>query len=132
MNGTDDTDHVAHDDELEFKQDNEDKQEPEARDHVKIQWILIQLGLKHGYDVYVAKDDKNQQYKRQRLGENCVEEVVLNGFSDSTLGIIEYIDVIWLNGDFIAKMFEVESITSIYAGILRMTGFYDQCSKSGC
>jgi hypothetical protein len=79
-NGTDDTDPVAHDDEPEFKQDNEDKQEPGAREHVKIQWILIQLGLRHRYDVYIAKSDKTQQYKRQRLGENCVEEVVLKGF----------------------------------------------------
>jgi hypothetical protein len=37
--------------------------------------------------------------------------------------LIEYVDVIWLNGDYIEKMFEVESTTSIFSGILRMTDF---------
>jgi hypothetical protein len=33
------------------------------------------------------------------------------------------VDVIWLQDDFIVKLFEVESTTSIYSGILRMTDF---------
>lgn len=37
--------------------------------------------------------------------------------------LIEHVDVIWLNDDYIEKMFEVESTTSIYSGILRMTDF---------
>ncbi|WP_256392810.1 hypothetical protein [Natronoarchaeum rubrum] len=37
--------------------------------------------------------------------------------------IIEYVDVIWLEDDVIVGMFEVESTTSIYSGILRMTDF---------
>jgi len=37
--------------------------------------------------------------------------------------LIKYVDVIWLDGDAIVAMFEVESTTSIYSGILRMTDF---------
>ncbi len=95
----------------------------DSREHTEIQWRLIQLGLAHGYDVYVARNDKNREYNGSRLGEECVEHLNLPGFSPAATRIIEYVDVIWLDGDFIAKMFEVESTTSIYSGILRMTDF---------
>lgn len=100
-----------------------DDDDDEPRKHTEIQWQLIQLGLAHDYDVYVAKNDKNRTYEGNRLGEDCVETLNLPGFSQAASGIIEYVDVIWLDGDFIAKMFEVESTTSIYSGILRMTDF---------
>lgn len=95
----------------------------EAREHVEIQWELIQLGLQHGYEVYVAKNDRNRTYNGNRLGEECVEQLSLTGFSNAAISIIEYVDVIWLQEDYIVKMFEVESTTSIYSGILRMTDF---------
>lgn len=93
------------------------------REHTEIQWYLIQLGIEHGYDVYVARNDQNETYEGQRLGEDCVDSLNLTGFSDAAMRLIEYVDVIWLNGDYIEKMFEVESTTSIYSGILRMTDF---------
>jgi hypothetical protein len=98
-------------------------EEDGPREHTEIQWKLIQLGLDHGYDVYVAKNDRNRVYKGQRLGDRCVEQLSLTGFSDAAISIIEYIDVIWLKGNYIAQMFEVESTTSIYSGILRMSDF---------
>lgn len=93
------------------------------REHTEIQWRLIQLGLTHNFDVYVAKNDKNRTYEGEKLGEECLESLNLPGFSPATTRIIEYVDVIWLTDDFIARMFEVESTTSIYSGILRMTDF---------
>lgn len=95
----------------------------ETREHTEIQWRLIQLGLAHNYDVYVAKNDKNKSYEGDRLGDDCLDQLNLPGFSPAASRIIEYVDVIWLEGNFIAKMFEVESTTSIYSGILRMTDF---------
>jgi len=95
----------------------------EVREHTEIQWYLIQLGLEHGYDVYVATNDQNLTYEGQRLGEDCVDSLNLTGFSDAAMRLIEYVDVIWLNGDYIEKMFEGESTTSIFSGILRMTDF---------
>jgi len=99
----------------------EDDDDP--REHTEIQWLLIQLGLRHGYDVYVATNDKNRTYNGNRLGDDCVENLNLPGFSAAATRIIKYVDVIWLQDDFIVKMFEVESTTSIYSGILRMTDF---------
>lgn len=95
----------------------------EPRTHTEIQWKLIQLGRDHGYEVYVAKNDRNRTYNGQRLGDQCVDQLSLTGFSDAAISIIEYVDVIWLKGDYIAQMFEVESTTSIYSGILRMSDF---------
>lgn len=109
--------------ESEEKTDEGEDYDSEPRKHTEIQWYLVQLGIAHGYDVYVAKNDKNREYDGERLGESCMENLNLPGFSPAATGIIEYVDVIWLEGDFITKMFEVESTTSVYSGILRMTDF---------
>lgn len=114
----------SHDpDETPAVSEDEDDEEEQVREHTEIQWYLIQLGLEHGYDVYVAKNDQNRTYDGHRLGEDCVDDLNLTGFSDAAMRLIEYVDIIWLNGDYIEKMFEVESTTSIYSGILRMTDF---------
>ena len=94
-----------------------------VRTHTEIQWTLVQLGFQHNYEVYVAPNDQNTVYNGRRLGENCVEELPLSGFSDAAMKIIRYVDVIWIKDNSIVKMFEVESTTSIYSGILRMTDF---------
>lgn len=94
-----------------------------TRAHTEIQAHLINLGHQHGYDVYVAKNDQSTTYQGTELGEDCITSLNLTGFSESALEIIEYVDVIWLKDDYIVQMFEVESTTSIYGGILRMTDF---------
>ena len=101
----------------------QDDKAVETREHTEIQWSLIQLGIMHDYDVYVARNDRNAEYKGNRLGEGCIEELSIVGFSEAAIDIIRYIDVIWMDGDYIVKMFEVESTTSIFSGILRMTDF---------
>jgi hypothetical protein len=102
---------------------DEDEGDDEVRIHTEIQWHLIQLGLIHGYDVHVAINDQSQEYNGEELGDECIDELVLPGISQSVTRIIEFIDVVWLEGDAIVAMFEVESTTSIYSGILRMTDF---------
>jgi hypothetical protein len=42
-------------------------------------------------------------------------------FDDATTRTIELIDVLWLKGNSIQVAFEVESTTSIYSGLLRMS-----------
>ncbi len=41
-------------------------------------------------------------------------------FNDTTLKIIENIDVLWLERQTIVRAFEVEHTTAIYSGLLRM------------
>ena len=104
-------------------EEDDDEADDDPREQTEIQWLLIQLGLRHGYDVYVATNDKNRTYNGARLGDDCIDNLNLPGFSAAATRIIEYVDVIWLQDDFIVKLFEVESTTSIYSGILRMTDF---------
>lgn len=51
-------------------------------------------------------------------------ETMLNilplNYDDTTLKTIENIDVLWIRGRSIVKVFEIEHSTSIYSGILRM------------
>ena len=103
--------------------DSSGEEDGQTREHVEIQWHLIQLGLDQGYDVYVAKDECDEKYNGERLGEGCIDNLNLTGFSAATINIIEYVDVIWLDDEFIVEMFEVEHTTSVYSGILRMTDF---------
>ena len=42
-------------------------------------------------------------------------------FNEATTRTIELIDVLWLSGNSIVAAFEVESTTSIYSGLLRMS-----------
>jgi hypothetical protein len=107
----------------EEEDDDEEDDDESPREHTEVQWRLVQLGLEHNYDVYVAKNDQNLTYDGRRLADGCLDDLELTGFSEAAMRIIEYVDVIWLEDDYIAKMFEVESTTSIYSGILRMTDF---------
>jgi len=122
-NEDDDVAKTEDEDSLDTTDDAEDDETEQVREHTEIQWYLIQLGIDHGYDVYVATNDQNLTYNGQPLGEECVDDLNLTGFSDAAMRLIEYVDVVWLNGGYIEKMFEVESTTSIYSGILRMTDF---------
>jgi hypothetical protein len=108
---------------VQGQEDTDEGSDDEVRVHTKIQWHLIQLGNKHGYDVHVAINDQSEEYNGEELGSECIDKLVLPGISQSVTRIIEYIDVVWLDGDAIVAMFEVESTTSIYSGILRMTDF---------
>lgn len=90
--------------------------------HTEIQWLLLKLGNDMGLDVWVARNDRNKQYKGNLLSDftRIKDELPLQ-FDDVTNRTIELIDVLWLQGNAIAAAFEIESTTSIYSGILRMS-----------
>jgi hypothetical protein len=47
-------------------------------------------------------------------------------FDDVTRRTVEMIDVLWLKGSAIVAAFEIESTTSIYSGLLRMSDLIDK------
>ncbi|WP_254831404.1 Cdc6/Cdc18 family protein [Haloglomus salinum] len=94
-----------------------------VRDHLEIQHALVQLGRAHQHDVFVARNDRSESIDGTTLGEGCVDTLPLRGLPEKAAELIEYIDVIWLDGDSIVKMFEVENSTQIYSGLLRMADF---------
>jgi hypothetical protein len=90
--------------------------------HTEIQAALVQLGSEIGLDVWVASNDRSKLVNGKKMGEfpRIIDELPTQ-FNDATTRTIELIDVLWLKGNSIAAAFEVESTTSIYSGLLRMS-----------
>ena len=106
-----------------------DLEEPSAIDtefeevtHEEIQWLLLKLGSDLGLSVWVARNDRNKQYKGSSFQSipNIITELPMR-FDEASNRTIELIDVLWLDGDSIVAAFEVEHTSSIYSGLLRMS-----------
>ena len=100
-------------------------QEPEGkrpREHTEIQWHLLKLGSDMGFDIWVARNDRKKEWDGKQFSKlpRLKSELPLQ-FDDATNRTIELIDVLWLKGNAIVAAFEVESTTSIYSGLLRMS-----------
>lgn len=93
-----------------------------ATRHTEMQYHLLSLGAEMGFDVWVARNNRGRKWNNQCLGElpRMVTELPTQ-FNPATNQTIELIDVLWLKGNSIVAAFEVESTTSIYSGLLRMS-----------
>jgi hypothetical protein len=94
----------------------------EPSDHEDVQSLLLKLGSDMGFDVWVARNDRGRQLRAQKSTEppKLKTELPLQ-FDEATNKTIELIDVLWLKGNAIVAAFEIESTTSIYSGLLRMS-----------
>jgi hypothetical protein len=90
--------------------------------HTEMQWLLLKLGSDMGLDVWVARNDKNKGFEANRFARlpRLRHNLPLQ-FDEVTNRTIELIDVLWLKGNAIAAAFGIESTTSIYCGLLRMS-----------
>jgi hypothetical protein len=80
-----------------------------------------------GFDVHVASNDQGRMWKGQRLGDMPGRRRQLpRQFDPKVNQTIELIDVLWLEGNVITAAFEIESTTSIYSGLLRMSDLLAQ------
>jgi hypothetical protein len=107
----------------------EDVEQPESAPsiHTEIQYLLLKLGADMGLDVHVARNDQSRVWKGQRLGDMPRRrEQLPQQFDPVTNQTIELIDVLWLDGNAIVAAFEIESTTSIYSGLLRMSDLLAQ------
>jgi len=95
---------------------------PTATLHTSIQHQLLRLGSSMGFKVWVARNDRNREYRGRPFSEHfdLLSQLPIS-FDEATTRTIEYIDVLWLQGNAIVAAFEVESTTSIYSGLLRMS-----------
>jgi hypothetical protein len=99
-----------------------EESEPEGSAHTEIQYLLLRLGADMGFDVHVANNDQSRVWNGQRLGDMPSRRKQLPRVFDPALNrTIELIDVLWLEGNAITAAFEIESTTSIYSGLLRMS-----------
>jgi predicted RNA-binding protein len=94
----------------------------ESTPHTELQALLLRLGGDMGLDVWVARNDRGRDFSGTKLGDlpNVQTELPVQ-FDEATTRTIELIDVLWLKGKAIVAAFEVESTTSIYSGLLRMS-----------
>jgi hypothetical protein len=94
----------------------------EVRAHTEIQGLLLKLGADMGLDVFVARSDRGREVDGRRLSEmpRCLDRLPVR-FEEAVARTIENIDVLWLKGRSIEAAFEIESTTSIYSGLLRMS-----------
>ncbi len=91
-------------------------------EHTDIQGLLLLLGSSMGMKVWVARNDRNRIWRGQPFSNRFkVLTDLPHNFDIATSKTIELIDVLWLDGNAIRAAFEVESTTSIYSGLLRMS-----------
>lgn len=96
-------------------------QEVEARESIRVQSIIAQIGARMGMAIWIPRADRGgvlREWKGEK--QPLLERLPLN-YDDVTLRTIEQIDVLWLHGRSIVRAFEVEHTTAVYSGILRMT-----------
>jgi hypothetical protein len=96
--------------------------ESEIREHTETQWLLLKMGNDMGLDIWVARNDRGRSYAGHRFADlPRIKQSLPAQFDDATNRTIEHIDVLWLRGNAIVAAFEIESTTSIYSGLLRMS-----------
>lgn len=99
-----------------------DETQEKSHRHTEIQYHLLALGAEMGLDVWVARNDRSRQWNGEVLGKmKRTTEELPTQFNEATQRTIELIDVLWLKGNSIVAAFEVESTTSVYSGLLRMS-----------
>lgn len=102
----------------DLSQEEEDKQATSG--HIHIQWLLAKIGQKLGCKIWIASNDHNRIWQRERLGDLSIKVLPPLWMDPEFQKIISLIDVLWLKGGVVAA-FEVEHTTSIYSGLLRMS-----------
>ena len=75
-----------------------------------------------GLELWIDPTDRGKSYDGEKLGDipGVLDELPLP-FSSEVLKTIRRIDVLWLRDQMVVGAFEVESTTSIYSGLLRMS-----------
>lgn len=97
-------------------------EQKEATAHTEIQWLLLKLGNDMGLDVWVAKNDRSKSFNGNSFSSiSRLKQNLPLQFDEATTKTIELIDVLWLKGNSIQAAFEIESTTSIFSGLLRMS-----------
>jgi len=112
----------ANGDETELEDDHAIAPVKVPTSHTEIQWLLMKLGSDMGLDVWVARNDRSRDFNGHRFSQLARLRADLpQQFDEVTNRTIELIDVLWLRKTAIVAAFEIESTTSIYSGLLRMS-----------
>jgi hypothetical protein len=89
--------------------------------HAETQALLAELGLATGCSVWVPRADRMAVGRANPdIPEQLLPELPFL-FGGKPQQVVQNIDTIWLQGQAVVAAFEVESTTSIYSGLLRMS-----------
>jgi len=99
------------------------REKPKTKEsaHSRAQALLIQLGRMTGCHVWIASNDRRRPFRGKALGEGCIVSLPSLGLRREATDKISMIDVIWLRQNAPVCAFEVETTTSVYSGLLRMS-----------
>jgi hypothetical protein len=89
--------------------------------HSQAESSLIKLGKATGCSILIASNDRNRIFQGRPLGEECLKSLPNLGLNEEAVRRIGLIDVIWIIRNSPVCAFEVETTTSIYSGLLRMS-----------
>ena len=85
-------------------------------DHLRMQWLLLKLGIQAGEKVWSPRSDQSRITAEYKF--SGFEETFAAGL-DTQTKYVENIDVVWKEEFRIDAAFEIENSTSIYSGLLR-------------
>jgi len=106
--------------EVPFPVEEFETKEEESK-HSQAQSALIKLGKVTGCSVWIAPNDRNRLFRGKPLGEECLKDLPNLGLGYEATRQISLIDIIWIRQNAPVCAFEVETTTSIYSGLLRMS-----------
>jgi len=94
----------------------------EENEHLRMQFLLTDIGHDLGYDVFVATNDRNKSLNGRSLQFLTLPDLPPLNFPSDVARTVSLIDVIWVSRDSkrIECAFEIEKSTSIYSGMLRL------------
>jgi len=94
----------------------------EENEHLKMQFLLTEIGKDLGYEVFVATNDRAKSLNGRSLQFLTLPELPPLDFPPDVARTVSLIDVIWVskNSKRIECAFEIEKSTSIYSGMLRL------------
>lgn len=95
--------------------------EEEESLHSQAQNALIRLGRITGCNVWIAPNDRNRLFRGKILGDECLKQLPNLGLNEEATRRISLIDIIWIKQNAPVCAFEVETTTSVYSGLLRMS-----------
>jgi type II restriction enzyme len=93
----------------------------EEASHLRIQYLLVKIGLMRGHDVWVASNDRGKSYQGEAFSAITLDN--LPQFAGPvTMHTAKAIDVIWFKKRTAQPVcfFEIEHTTSMYSGLLRL------------
>lgn len=89
--------------------------------HSKAQYILSRIGQITGCKSFIASNDRKRRFNNIELSTLTLPTLPNLGLNKDATDRISRIDVIWLRQNAAMCAFEVETSTSIYSGLLRMS-----------